>query len=85
MTLDLLLDFFGTGKETCMSDNLDDDASDFEAFMGSVLPECLETRYQIQDNDCRADNVVCIVLLKRTAKLKANLMLGHFSSTLNSI
>ena len=64
MTLDLLLDFFGTGKETCMSDDLDEDVSDFEAFMGSVLPEYLETRCQIQDNDYSADNVVCTVVWK---------------------
>jgi len=57
-----LLDFFGTGKETCMSDDLDEDASDFEALMGSMLPEYLETRYQMQDIDCSTDNVVCIVV-----------------------
>jgi len=61
MSLDALLDFFGAKTESRISDDLENDfeeASDFERFMDSVLPQCLEARSQIQDNECRADNVV---------------------------
>lgn len=62
MTLDALLDFFGTEGEYRTSDDLEE-ASDFEGFMESVLPECLEARCQIQDNDYRAENIVWIMFL----------------------
>ncbi|OJA20444.1 hypothetical protein AZE42_05730 [Rhizopogon vesiculosus] len=55
MTLDDLVDFFGTERENRSSDDLEDN-SDFEDFMDSILPECLEARCQMQDDDCRADN-----------------------------
>ncbi|KAG1743091.1 hypothetical protein EDB19DRAFT_1700035 [Suillus lakei] len=61
MSLDGLLDFFRSGTESRTSDdpaNGSEEASDFERFMGSVLPQCLEVRCQIQDSDCRMDNVV---------------------------
>jgi hypothetical protein len=60
MTLDVLVDFFGTGGESRTDDNLEE-ASDFEGVMDSVLPEYLEARCQIQDSECRAENVVWIV------------------------
>ncbi|KAG2072863.1 hypothetical protein BDR04DRAFT_1127463 [Suillus decipiens] len=59
MSLDSLLDFFRTGIESRTSDdpaNGSEEASYFERFMGSVLPECLEVRCQVQDSDCRTDN-----------------------------
>lgn len=59
MPLDSLLDFFRTGTETRTSDDSTNDpeeASYFERFMCSVLPECLEARCQVQDSECRMDN-----------------------------
>ncbi|KAJ8583851.1 hypothetical protein M405DRAFT_854193 [Rhizopogon salebrosus TDB-379] len=56
MTLDVLVDFFGTGGESRTDDNIEE-ASDFEGAMDSVLPEYLEARCQIQDSECRAENV----------------------------
>ncbi|KAG1817125.1 uncharacterized protein BJ212DRAFT_1270836 [Suillus subaureus] len=59
MLLDGLLDFFRTGTENHTSDdpaNDPEEASYFERFMCSVLPECLEVRCQVQDSDCGTDN-----------------------------
>ncbi|KAG2144542.1 hypothetical protein DEU56DRAFT_790217 [Suillus clintonianus] len=59
-SLDGLLDFFQIGTESRTSDdpaNGSEEASDFERFMGSVLPQCLEARYQVQDSDSRTDNI----------------------------
>lgn len=59
MPLDSLLDFFRTETETRTSDDSTNDpeeASYFERFMCSVLPECLEARCQVQDSECRMDN-----------------------------
>jgi len=64
MSLDSLLDFFRAGTETRTSDdptNDQEEASYFERFMCSVLPECLEVRCQVQDSECRMDNFVWII------------------------
>ncbi|KAG2067773.1 hypothetical protein BDR04DRAFT_1104534 [Suillus decipiens] len=64
MSLDSLLDFFRIGIESRTSDdpaNGPEEASYFERFMGSVLPECLEVRCQVQDSDCRTDNFGAIL------------------------
>lgn len=59
MSLDGLLDLFQTGIESRTSDDPANDleeASYFERFVGSVLPECLEVRCRVQDGDCRTDS-----------------------------
>lgn len=59
MSLDGLLDFFRTGIESRTPDdpaNGPEEASYFERFMGSVLPEYLEVRCQVQDSGCKTDN-----------------------------
>ncbi|KAG1898588.1 uncharacterized protein F5891DRAFT_1190666 [Suillus fuscotomentosus] len=59
MSLDGLLDLFQTGIESRTSDDPANDleeASYFERFVGSVLPECLEVRCRVQDSDCRTDS-----------------------------
>ncbi|KAG1770211.1 hypothetical protein EDD22DRAFT_866620 [Suillus occidentalis] len=59
MSLDGLLHFFRTEIESRTPDdpkNGPEEASYFERFMGSVLPECLEIRCQVQDSDSRTDN-----------------------------
>jgi hypothetical protein len=65
MSLDGLLDFFRTEIASRTPDDLTngpEEASYFERFMGSVLPECLEIRCQVQDSDSRTDNFVWVVL-----------------------
>jgi len=64
MSLDGLLDLFQTEIESRTSDDPANDleeASYFERFVGSVLPECLEVRCRVQDSDCRTDSFVWIV------------------------
>ncbi|KAG1738905.1 uncharacterized protein EDB91DRAFT_1249079 [Suillus paluster] len=60
LSLNGLLDFFRVGIESRASDgpaNSSEEAGDFERFMASVIPQCLEVRSQTQDNDCRTDGV----------------------------
>ncbi|OAX36025.1 hypothetical protein K503DRAFT_827179 [Rhizopogon vinicolor AM-OR11-026] len=80
MTLDDLVDFFGTERENRSSDDLED-TSDFEDFMNSVLPECLEARCQIQDDDCRADNAVGIgAFLRPLTRYEVSAAIKHAST-----
>jgi len=59
LALDALLDFFRTEGEYHTA-GVPEEANDFEGLMNSLLPECLDARYRMQDNDGRADNAVWI-------------------------
>ncbi|KAG0698216.1 hypothetical protein DFH29DRAFT_942307 [Suillus ampliporus] len=84
LSLNGLLEFFRAGTESSTSDDLvngSQDAGDFERFMTSVLPQCLEVRCQIQDNDCRTDNGTVLRPLSRYEVSAAIMHASAFDAT----